>query len=73
MAGDMAAGIVIVREAGGYVSDCDGGSDPMRSRSICCGNEALQRELLGLIKHANRPVIMAPPATMPKAAHSKSA
>ncbi len=54
---DMAAGIVIVREAGGYVSDCDGGSDPMRTRSICCGNEALQRELLGLIKHANRPVV----------------
>jgi myo-inositol-1(or 4)-monophosphatase len=54
---DMAAGLILVREAGGYVTDCDGGDDPMRTRSVCCGNEALQRELLGIIKHANRPVV----------------
>ncbi|MGA0594365.1 inositol monophosphatase family protein [Enterovirga sp. CN4-39] len=47
---DMAAGIAIVREAGGFVSDCDGGSDPMTTLSVCCGNEVLHRELLGLLR-----------------------
>jgi myo-inositol-1(or 4)-monophosphatase len=47
---DIAAGIVLIREAGGFVSDCDGGSDPLSTLSICAGNETLQRELLGLLK-----------------------
>jgi myo-inositol-1(or 4)-monophosphatase len=51
---DMAAGIVLLREAGGFVSDADGGSDPMAARSIACGNEALHRELVALLKAANR-------------------
>ena len=29
---DMAAGIVLVREAGGFVSDADGGADPLATR-----------------------------------------
>ena len=36
---DMAAGIVLVREAGGYVSDADGGEEPLAAGSIACGNE----------------------------------
>jgi myo-inositol-1(or 4)-monophosphatase len=51
---DMGAGISIVREAGGFVSDADGGSDPMVTRSIACGNEVLHRELLGLLRQADR-------------------
>ena len=47
---DIAAGIVIVREAGGFVSDCDGGTNPMATLSVCCGNEVLHRELLGLLR-----------------------
>ena len=57
---DIAAGTIIVREAGGFVSDCDGGSDPLATRSICCGNEVLHAELLGLIKRAGRPLRTAP-------------
>jgi myo-inositol-1(or 4)-monophosphatase len=49
---DMAAGILMVREAGGFVSDADGGSDPMAKGSIACGNEVMQRELLKLLKKA---------------------
>jgi myo-inositol-1(or 4)-monophosphatase len=49
---DMAAGILMVREAGGFVSDADGGSDPMAKGSIACGNEIMQRELLKLLKKA---------------------
>ena len=48
----MAAGILMVREAGGFVSDADGGSDPIAKGSIACGNEIMQRELLKLLKKA---------------------
>ena len=47
---DMAAGIVMVREAGGFVADCDGGADMMTKGDVCCGNEAVQNALLGLLK-----------------------
>ncbi|MDB5592492.1 inositol monophosphatase family protein [Enterovirga sp.] len=52
---DMAAGIAIIREAGGFVSDCDGGAEPMQTLSICCGNENLHRDFLALLKTARRP------------------
>ncbi len=52
---DMAAGMILIREAGGFVSDADGGSDPLKTQTIACGNETLHRELLKLIKQANRP------------------
>ncbi len=45
---DMAAGIVIVREAGGYVTDADGGADMLAKGSICAGNDMIHRALLGL-------------------------
>ncbi|MFD2184703.1 inositol monophosphatase family protein [Rhodoplanes azumiensis] len=52
---DMAAGILMVREAGGYVGDCDGGDQMLARRSIVCGNETMHREILALLKAANRP------------------
>jgi myo-inositol-1(or 4)-monophosphatase len=51
---DMAAGLVLLREAGGFVSDADGGPNPMATGSIACGNETLHRELLKLLKTAPR-------------------
>jgi myo-inositol-1(or 4)-monophosphatase len=51
---DMAAGLVLLREAGGFVSDADGGPNPMATGSIACGNETLHRELLRLLKTAPR-------------------
>jgi myo-inositol-1(or 4)-monophosphatase len=50
---DMAAGLILVREAGGFASDLDGGEDIFDKREILAGNEAMQRELLGLIRQAN--------------------
>ncbi len=47
---DMAAGIIIIKEAGGFVTDADGGSDMLAKGSICAGNEAIQRDLLKLIR-----------------------
>lgn len=51
---DLAAGMILVREAGGFVSDAEGGEDPLAARSVACGNEVLHRELLGLLRQANR-------------------
>ncbi len=49
---DMAAGLVLIREAGGYVSDADGGTDMFAKGSVAAGNETLHRELLGLLRTA---------------------
>src|SRR5499427_2874922 len=51
---DMAAGLLMVREAGGFVSDLDGRDDMFGKSEILAGNEAMQRELLTLIRQANR-------------------
>ncbi|MGP0103906.1 inositol monophosphatase family protein [Rhodoblastus sp.] len=49
---DMAAGLVLVREAGGYVTDADGGTDIFATGSVCCGNEHIHKQLLELVKKA---------------------
>ena len=49
---DMAAGIILVREAGGYVTDADGGQNFLANGSICTGNEYIQKQLLDLLKKA---------------------
>src|ERR1700731_3611644 len=46
---DMAAGILMIREAGGFVSDLDGGDAMFTSGHIVAGNETIQRELLRLL------------------------
>jgi len=49
---DMAAGLVLVREAGGYLTDADGGQRLFETGSVCCGNEIIHRQLLDLLKKA---------------------
>ena len=51
---DMAAGLLMVREAGGFVSDCDGGDEMFSKGHIAAGNEAIQKELLSALKAANK-------------------
>jgi myo-inositol-1(or 4)-monophosphatase len=46
---DVAAGIVLVREAGGRVSGLDGGHDMLNSGQILASNEALHEPILGLL------------------------
>ena len=46
---DVAAGIVLVREAGGYVSEIEGGDAMLTSGSICAGNEAILQALRALL------------------------
>ena len=47
---DLAAGVLLVREAGGYVTDADGGVDILQKGSVCAGAEAIQRHLLTLMR-----------------------
>jgi len=49
---DMAAGVILVREAGGFVCDCDGGDDMFHKGHIAAGNEAIQKQLLAVLKAA---------------------
>jgi myo-inositol-1(or 4)-monophosphatase len=47
---DIAAGIILVREAGGYVTDRKGGQDMFGLGSIVAANDQLHRTLLDLVK-----------------------
>jgi len=49
---DVAAGTVLVREAGGYVTDLDGGESAYRTGDVVAGNETIHRDLLGALKGA---------------------
>lgn len=49
---DIAAGIVLVRESGGFVTDLAGGQDMLAKGEVCAGNETIQRQLLALMRAA---------------------
>jgi myo-inositol-1(or 4)-monophosphatase len=49
---DMAAGIVLIREAGGFVTDVKGGDRMFETRSVMAGNEDVRRRLEALIARA---------------------
>ncbi|KQR75845.1 inositol monophosphatase family protein [Rhizobium sp. Leaf341] len=42
---DTAAGMLMVREAGGWIADIDGGNKPMEDGSIVAGNEYIRKAL----------------------------
>jgi myo-inositol-1(or 4)-monophosphatase len=46
---DMAAGIVLIREAGGFVTDLAGGADMFGRGDIAAGNEAIQKALISTV------------------------
>jgi myo-inositol-1(or 4)-monophosphatase len=48
----MAAGLIIVREAGGFATDIDGGDAMFTQGHIVAGNEAMHRELSRLLVQA---------------------
>jgi myo-inositol-1(or 4)-monophosphatase len=49
---DIAAGLILVREAGGFVSDMDGADEMLAKGHILAGNEFIHRELLRALKGA---------------------
>jgi myo-inositol-1(or 4)-monophosphatase len=46
---DIAAGSLLIREAGGFVTGADGEDNFLETGSICCGNGTMHRELLQLL------------------------
>ncbi|MEZ2127989.1 MULTISPECIES: inositol monophosphatase family protein [unclassified Sinorhizobium] len=50
---DMAAGILLIREAGGYATDWDGGASLLDSGAVIAGNEHIHKALMEVVK---RPV-----------------
>ena len=50
----MAAGIILVREAGGFVSDLDGGEAMFAKGQIAAGNDTMHKELLRLLREAGK-------------------
>jgi myo-inositol-1(or 4)-monophosphatase len=51
---DIAAGLLLVREAGGFVSDCDGHDASLTKGEVVAGNDTMHRELLRLLKDAGK-------------------
>jgi myo-inositol-1(or 4)-monophosphatase len=49
---DLAAGVLLVREAGGFATDLDGGDAMLEKGHIIAGNERMHGELLALLKDA---------------------
>lgn len=48
---DVAAGILIVKQAGGTVTDFRGGSDMLFGKELCASNGKIQKEMLAIIDH----------------------
>ena len=51
---DMAAGIILVREAGGVVTDMTGGDRMFANGQIACANDTLHPQLLKLLKGSKK-------------------
>src|SRR5205809_753161 len=49
---DVAAGVVLVREAGGVVTTLDGSPDVLQHGSVVAGNPTLHKWLMGLLRSA---------------------
>ena len=69
----LAAGLLLIREAGGFVSDLDGGEAILTKSNIVAGNENMHRELMRLLQnaakeHANDPERYAGPSPAKAAA-----
>jgi myo-inositol-1(or 4)-monophosphatase len=51
---DVAAGMLLVREAGGFATDVDGGQRMFDTGSIVAGNQVVHRSLLEVLAGAGR-------------------
>ena len=50
----MAAGLILVREAGGFVTDTEGGEDMFTTGHIVAGNDPIHKEVLAVLKDASK-------------------
>ena len=58
---DMAAGALLIREAGGFVTDFEGDNRFLASGNIVTGPEKIQREILATVHRFRSPRVHPPP------------
>jgi myo-inositol-1(or 4)-monophosphatase len=49
---DIAAGVIIVREAGGFVTDIEGNERTIENGDVLAGNEWMHQQVLDLLRAA---------------------
>jgi myo-inositol-1(or 4)-monophosphatase len=54
---DMAAGIALVREAGGFVTDLDGRDDMIKTGGILVASEDIHGQMLRALKEAPKALV----------------
>ena len=54
---DIAAGSLLIQEAGGLISDFDGGVDYLSTGNIVAGNKSIQPEILRIIKQVFQGIV----------------
>ena len=47
---DIAAGIILVKEAGGYITDFDGNSEYVKNKTIIAANPKINKEIIEVLK-----------------------
>jgi myo-inositol-1(or 4)-monophosphatase len=57
---DIAAGILLIREAGGFIADCDGDANPMETGNIVAANADLLPQIKKELAAANNPKEISP-------------
>ena len=50
-AGAAAAGVLMIREAGGFVADAKGGDSILETRTVVAGNEDVRNKLVDVLKN----------------------
>ena len=51
---DIAAGLILIQEAGGYATDISGGKDYFSNRTILAGNERIHKQLGDLVREVRQ-------------------
>ncbi len=47
---DLAAGMLMIREAGGFVTDLDGGNQMFETQTVIAGNESIHKQLFAVLQ-----------------------
>jgi myo-inositol-1(or 4)-monophosphatase len=51
---DIAAGMLLVREAGGFVTEIDGGQRPLETGSVAAANQTVHKALIAALSGSPR-------------------
>ncbi len=69
---DVAPGLLMVREAGGFVSDYAGGAGSVYNGEVVAGNETIQGQLLRIVQKAGKSTMLRDPGEVKSASGPKT-